>query len=445
MTKQNNIQYEKMILYVFLIIICFMSSPQNALSIGAVKQLRSISHEINQPTTQTQIHVTWQIPEGYTEVNGYYYTFDNNQTHTFTELNTTGIGFGNYYDTKSPNFSNVDDKAYYFHIAAEDISENIGPTSTLGPFRIDTIAPKNAFVSAPNVIFNDSAILTLGATNASDMFISNLAYGTAGTWEPYDTSRQWIVTPGKGIKNIYVQFRDDAGNVSQISTTTRVAYQRIALHQGWNLISYATNRCFYVGAKPSIPWNNELIYEQLTDIGDALDSIANHFSIIHGFDTEPRTYNPLSPFGTNMTYLAPGYGYWIKVNNSAPFDGSGYIYLDIGGQALDESHEMPLSPGWNLVGYTGENVRYIGLSPDQLFPDNPVTTQVTDLLDDTFCSIRDDLLLVQGFDTEPRALNPKNPIASNMKYVGPGFGYWIKIKTDSQAVYLNWNACILKK
>jgi hypothetical protein len=53
---------------------------------------------------------------------------------------------------------------------------------------------------------------------------------------------------------------------------------------------------------------------------------------------------------------------------------------------------------------------------------------VTSLLNDSFCSISNELLIVQGFDTEPRAMNPENAIASNMKYVGPGYGYWIKIQ-----------------
>jgi len=427
----------------FLIVsgLFFILSVQNVSGIGVVEQIRSTTHEINQPSTDTQIHVTWQIPSGYTQVNGYYYLFDNNPTHTFTELNTAGISFGNYYDTSSSSFTNVDDQAYYFHIAAEDTSENIGPTSTLGPFRIDTIAPKNAMVDTSDVIFNDALTLTLGATGAREMYISNIAYGTAGTWESYNTSRQWIVTPERGLKSIYVQFRDEAGNIARCSTTTRVAYQLIALHKGWNLISFATDRCFYVGSRPNISWIDELVYEQLTDIGDVFESIANSFSIVHGFDTEPRTYNPLNPIASNMKYIAPGYGYWIKVKDTAPFDNSGYIYLEFGGKTLENNHAIPLNSGWNLVGYTGNNVRYTGSIPETSFPDDPEKTSVTNLLTDAFCTVQDDLLIVQGFDTEPRAMNPENTIASNMKYVGPGYGYWIKIKDDAQNVQLDWNDC----
>jgi len=431
---------KQLFLFVIQCILFFILSIQNASGIGIVEQLRSTTHELNQPSVDTQIQVTWHIPAGYTQVNGYYYVFDNNPTHTFTELNTSGIQFGNHYDASSPIFNNVDDVAYYFHIAAEDTSENIGPTTTLGPFRIDTIAPKNGMIEVPDVIFNDSITLTLGATDAREMFISNIGYGKAGTWELYDTNRQWIVTPERGIKIIYVQFRDEAGNIANCSATTRVAFQQIALHEGWNLISYATDRCFYVGSKPDLSWNNDIIYEQVTDIGDVFESIANSFSIVHGFDTSPRTYNPLNPFATNMKYMAPGYGYWIKVNDSAPFDENGYIYLEMGGKAL-EHLTMPLNPGWNLIGYTANKVRYTGSIPDAPFPDNPEKIQVANILDDLFCSIHEDLLMVQGFDTEPRAMNPENEIASNMKYVGPGYGYWIKIKEDSQDVQLDWNAC----
>jgi hypothetical protein len=419
----------------------FILSIQNASGIGNVEQLRSTTHEINQPSKVTQIHLTWQIPSGYTQVNGYYYLFDNNATHTFTELNTAGVSFGNYYDTSSPDYTNVDDKAYYFHIAAEDISEIIGPTSTLGPFRIDTIAPKNALVNAKDVIFDDALTLILGATGAREMYISNIAYGTGGTWETYNTSRQWNVTQERGIKTIYVQFRDEAGNIAKCSTTTRIAYQKIALHKGWNLISYATDRCFYVGTRPNISWINDIVYEQVIDIGEVFKSIANTFSIVHGFYTEAQTYNPLNPIASNMKYIAPGYGYWIKVKDSVPFDGNGCIYLEVGGKKLDNNYSIPLNSGWNLIGYTGENVRYTGSIPNAPFPDDPEKTRVTNLLDASFCSINEDLLIVQGFDTEPRALNPENAIASNMNYVGPGYGYWIKIKTESQNVQMDWNAC----
>jgi len=419
----------------------FILSIQSASGIGNVEQLRSTTHEINQPSKVTQIRVTWQIPSGYTQVNGYYYMFDNNSRHTFTELNTAGISFGNYYDTSSPEYTNVDDKAYYFHIAPEDISENIGPTSTLGPFRIDTIAPKNALVDAKDVIFDDALTLTLGATGAREMYVSNIAYGVSGTWETYNTSRQWNVSQERGIKTIYVQFRDEAGNIAKCSTTTRVAYQKIALHKGWNLISYATDRCFYVGTKPNISWINDIVYEQVTDIGEVFKSIANTFSIVHGVYTEAQTYNPLVPIASNMKYIAPGYGYWIKVKDSVPFDGNGYIYLEIGGKEIDTNHSIPLNSGWNLIGYTGGNVRYTGSIPNVPFPDDPEKLMVTNLIDASFCSINDDLLIVQGFDTEPQALNPENTIASNMKYVGPGYGYWIKIKAESQNVQLDWNAC----
>jgi len=424
-----------------LSILFFFLSIQNVSGIGVVEQLRSTTHQVNQPSTDTQIHITWQIPSGYTQVNGYYHLFDHNATHTFTEMNTAGINFGNYYDTSSSNFTNVDDTAYYFHIAAEDIDENIGPTASLGPFRIDTIAPKNAMVHASDVIFNDAVTLTLGATDARQMYISNIAYGTSGIWETYDTSRQWIVTPERGIKTIYVQFRDEAGNIARCSTTTQVAYQKIALHEGWNLISFSTDRCFYVGSKPDIRWINELVYESLTDIGDAFKSIANSFSIVHGFDTEPRTYNPLNPIASNMKYIAPGYGYWIKIKDTAPFDDNRLIYLEIGGEALQQNYALPLNPGWNLVGYTGLDVRYSGSIPEAPFPDDPAKTMVANLLEDSFCSISDSLLIIQGFDTEPRAMNPENAIASNMKYVGPGYGYWIKIQEGSQNVQLDWNAC----
>ncbi|MFH1048084.1 MAG: hypothetical protein V1732_00280, partial [Patescibacteria group bacterium] len=54
-------------------------------------------------------------------------------------------------------------------------------------------------------------VLTLGATNAAMMAISNNADFSGGVWETYATSKSWTLTSGDGAKTVYVKFRDASG------------------------------------------------------------------------------------------------------------------------------------------------------------------------------------------------------------------------------------------
>ncbi len=56
--------------------------------------------------------------------------------------------------------------------------------------------------------------LTLGATGASQMMISNNSAFTAGVWETYAIAKAWTLTIGNGVKPVFVKFRDAAGNIS---------------------------------------------------------------------------------------------------------------------------------------------------------------------------------------------------------------------------------------
>ena len=97
-----------------------------------------------------------------------------------------------------------------------------GITTHLGPYFIDTESPKFPTVSAPQTTSrSNNNQLTLGASGASLMCISESGYGICGEseWKDYTTSWYWSVSEGEGEKNIYVQFKDVAGNTSNAFTT----------------------------------------------------------------------------------------------------------------------------------------------------------------------------------------------------------------------------------
>ncbi|PJA88411.1 MAG: hypothetical protein CO139_03255 [Candidatus Moranbacteria bacterium CG_4_9_14_3_um_filter_36_9] len=62
--------------------------------------------------------------------------------------------------------------------------------------------------------------LTLGATNATQMMLSNSADFSGAVWQDYATSISWKFTSGNGTKTIYVKFKNAAGDESEIVSDT---------------------------------------------------------------------------------------------------------------------------------------------------------------------------------------------------------------------------------
>jgi hypothetical protein len=63
-------------------------------------------------------------------------------------------------------------------------------------------------------------------TGVASMRIANSSSALSSTsWEPFATSKTWQLSGGAGTKTIFVQYRDDAGNVSEVATDT-IRYRR---------------------------------------------------------------------------------------------------------------------------------------------------------------------------------------------------------------------------
>ena len=69
----------------------------------------------------------------------------------------------------------------------------------------------NQYTSSSTVTLNLSA-------SDSGSGVSQMRFSNDGTtwsdWEPYATSKTWALAPGSGSKTVYVQFKDNAGNIS---------------------------------------------------------------------------------------------------------------------------------------------------------------------------------------------------------------------------------------
>ncbi len=142
-----------------------------------------------------------------------------------SDLGLTENPTGTYRATwngKDDNGSYVTDEGTYTIRATETLG---GGGGTI----VDTVSVDLTAPSSPSLSIDGGASstttrnvnLTISATGATKMKVSNYANYTSATWETYSTSKEWQLLSGDGTKTIYINFRDAAGtNVSTTDTIT---------------------------------------------------------------------------------------------------------------------------------------------------------------------------------------------------------------------------------
>ncbi len=163
------------------------------------------------------ITAVWDI-SGENSEEKYYYVFNQNSDHELTKRNVPRIRPMAARRAVSSDII-ADDIPYYCHVAPVDGRGRIGETEQVF-FRIDTVAPSCPNVTMPKKTSDQYVSVGLGATGASEMYLSNTAYGEDGKWERWKKSAEWKLTQGEGEKKIYVLFRDRAGNTARALGTT---------------------------------------------------------------------------------------------------------------------------------------------------------------------------------------------------------------------------------
>jgi hypothetical protein len=196
----------------------------------SVRQLRSTTHPYVQVTrlrttvensgqisNKPNVTIQWKPPDTNEVINGYYSSFSTDAT-TFTKFDTVQKPPIRTRKITSRDLEG-DDVNYYFNVASVDKEGRIGDTQSIA-FRIDTVPPTNVSVVPPLETSNRSVELVLGATGASEMYISNVSYSEGGTWEIRSTKKTWQLPEGSGTKKIFARYRDRANNTADASAIT---------------------------------------------------------------------------------------------------------------------------------------------------------------------------------------------------------------------------------
>ncbi|MBI5017196.1 MAG: hypothetical protein HZB55_17155 [Deltaproteobacteria bacterium] len=204
----------------------------------------------------------------------------------------------------------------------------------------------------------------------------------------------------------------------------------LSLRQGWNLISFPLAVAWHVGDPPTAAVPTGTVYQPVAAIGDVFAGIAGKYSVVRSFDADgAHSFDPTLPkYLSDLTYVAGGYGYWIKMKEAAD--------LVLEGLPLDPAATRPLTANWNLVGYWGGDCRHVGDPPTDRFGPGTVFTPVA-RISDILQSVVDKLIVVRSFDAGgAHSYNPTLPdYLSDLTYMGPGYGYWVKMNGTGELRY----------
>ena len=205
--------------YMTIILACLLLGVVPAAA--QVQNLSCGTHETDTPSADPLIRFVWEAPDGMPDAT-YYGLFDTDETFVFDDLNTGDMSAfsGTTYEADMSELS-PDGESRWFHVAPADEMGEIGPTTTDGPYQIDTAPPSEAKVTLPGTTSERIVTLTLAATGATEIFVSSIGHdGADGQWEDMAETREWSLSGSGGDTGVYVRFRDAAGNTADADTTT---------------------------------------------------------------------------------------------------------------------------------------------------------------------------------------------------------------------------------
>jgi hypothetical protein len=213
-----------------LVLIASVFTVNSVMALDSVQNVRSTTHTKDDYSNESIIGMSWDALSITSTTVYYYYVFNTSSDYTIASSWNAALKSTTNTSVLSEDYKNSNG-GYYFHIAAmvedgwdEDFSDT---TTTKGPYYIDTKAPSNVSISAPETTTSQVVTLNLYADGATQMYISNSGYGISGSWESYATSKQWTLTDGYETKTVYVLYRDAAGNAtdgSSANARTNIVY-----------------------------------------------------------------------------------------------------------------------------------------------------------------------------------------------------------------------------
>ncbi|MEW6557536.1 MAG: carboxypeptidase regulatory-like domain-containing protein, partial [Elusimicrobiota bacterium] len=132
---------------------------------------------------------------------------------------------GNYYVKVTADWYN-DKQSSVVSVPPEvtDLHVSMLPQDTTAPVIVDFAINGSSWNAVTN---SRSVTLALTVTDelsgANKMWISNDSYTSGGSWEKINTTKNWTLSEGEGIKTVYLKVKDKCGNTTQKSAKIRLS------------------------------------------------------------------------------------------------------------------------------------------------------------------------------------------------------------------------------
>ncbi|MFA4819091.1 MAG: Ig-like domain-containing protein [Patescibacteria group bacterium] len=183
------------------------------------------SSQINLTWTQTSNATSYDIYRS-TSLSGTYSRIGSEPTvssGSTTAYSNTGLTGGTAYFYKITALNGSGESAASSAVNATTAAAAGGGGSSSYTPPADTTPPTNLSVVIAGgalTTTTTSVTLTIGATDAAQMMISNVSDFSGATWETYAISKTWTLLTGDGVKTVYAKFRDAALNISTAVSDT---------------------------------------------------------------------------------------------------------------------------------------------------------------------------------------------------------------------------------
>ena len=193
---------------------------------------------------------------------GSWESYSNSKAWTLVQINATATMYAKFRDR------------------ALNVSECVSDSITH-----DDSAPSGGTISingAATQTNSTSVTLTLSATDANEMYVTNTAgCGSGGTWQGYATSRAWTLGQINGTATVYVKYRD-----INLNETGCFNDSISHLSLGWTATSEvgaptgrAAHTAIWTGSR-MIVWGGHTAASEYLNSGASFDPVANEWTAI---------------------------------------------------------------------------------------------------------------------------------------------------------------------
>ena len=159
------------------------------------------------------VSLTWNVVNLST-LQGYNIYRTETENGSFAKIASVARNSTSYVDQTVEN-----GHSYWYKVVAYDNSGKESSQTNVAEVRINT-DPVIVITGGAQYTASRQVSLTILATTATQMWISNSADFSDGNWENYATSKTWLLTTGKGIKTVHLKVKYSDDTISNVSVAT---------------------------------------------------------------------------------------------------------------------------------------------------------------------------------------------------------------------------------